>query len=59
MVRQIIPFLLGISLCGCSHLDIKGIFMPTGLGIYWVTSNAFTIVQNTLIKRSKKLNGKA
>ena len=33
MVRQIIPFLLGISLCGCSHLDIKGIFMPTGEGV--------------------------
>lgn len=38
---------------------ITGAVMPTGLGIYWVTSNLFTIVQNTLIKRSKKLNGKA
>ena len=34
------------------------IFMPTGLGIYWVTSNIFTIVQNILVKRSKA-NGKA
>ena len=34
------------------------IFMPTGLGIYWVTSNIFTIVQNMLVKRSKA-NGKA
>ena len=34
------------------------IFMPTGLGIYWVTSNIFTIVQNILVKRSKE-NGKA
>jgi YidC/Oxa1 family membrane protein insertase len=38
---------------------ITGIFMPTGLGIYWVTSNLFTIVQNILIKRSKEVNGKA
>ena len=38
---------------------VTGVFMPTGLGIYWVTSNLFTIVQNILIKRSKKLNGKA
>lgn len=38
---------------------LTGIFMPTGLGIYWVTSNLFTIVQNILIKRSKSLNGKA
>ncbi len=38
---------------------ITGTFMPTGLGIYWVTSNLFTIVQNILIKRSKSLNGKA
>ena len=38
---------------------MTGIFMPTGLGIYWVTSNLFTIVQNILIKRSKEVNGKA
>jgi len=38
---------------------ITAIFMPTGLGIYWVTSNLFTIVQNTLVKRSKEVNGKA
>ena len=38
---------------------ITGIFMPAGLGIYWVTSNLFTIVQNLLIKRSKEVNGKA
>ncbi len=37
---------------------VTSIFMPTGLGIYWVTSNIFTIVQNTLVKRSKA-NGKA
>lgn len=35
------------------------LFMPSGLGIYWATSNLFTIVQNILVKRSKELNGKA
>ena len=38
---------------------ITAMFMPTGLGIYWVTSNLFTIVQNVLMKRSKKAHGKA
>ncbi len=38
---------------------VTAIFMPTGLGIYWVTSNLFTIVQNYFVKRSKNLNGKA
>ena len=38
---------------------VTAVFMPTGLGIYWVTSNLFTIVQNMLVKRSKKINGKA
>ncbi len=38
---------------------ITAVFMPTGLGIYWVTSNLFTIIQNSLVKRSKKVNGKA
>lgn len=34
------------------------ILMPSALGIYWVTSNTFTIVQNILIKRSKEINEK-
>lgn len=38
---------------------IMAVFMPTGLGIYWVTSNVFTIIQNILVKRSKEVNGKA
>ena len=38
---------------------VTATFMPTGLGIYWVTSNLFTIVQNILVKRSKEVNGKA
>lgn len=37
---------------------LTGIFMPSGLGIYWVTSNIFTIVQNLMVRRSKDLNGK-
>ncbi len=38
---------------------VTAMFMPTGLGIYWVTSNLFTIVQNILVKRSKEIHGKA
>ena len=38
---------------------VTALFMPSGLGIYWVTSNLFTIVQNKLVKRSKEVNGKA
>lgn len=38
---------------------ITAMFMPSGLGIYWVTSNLFTIVQNILVKRSKEVHGKA
>ena len=38
---------------------ITASFMPSGLGIYWITSNVFTIIQNILVKRSKEANGKA
>ena len=38
---------------------ITALFMPTGLGIYWVTSNLFTIMQNFVVKRSKEAHGKA
>lgn len=38
---------------------VTGIFMPTGLGIYWITSNVFTMVQNYFVKRSREVNGKA
>ena len=38
---------------------ITALFMPSALGIYWVTSNAFTIIQNILVKRSKEAYGKA
>lgn len=37
---------------------VTALFMPSGLGIYWVTSNLFTIVQNVMVKRSKEANGK-
>lgn len=33
---------------------IMGLFMPAGLGIYWVASNIFTIFQNLLVQRRKK-----
>lgn len=37
---------------------VTALFMPSGLGIYWATSNLFTIVQNVMVKRSKEANGK-
>mgnify|MGYP002625860746 CR=1 FL=1 len=33
---------------------IMSIFMTSALGIYWITSNLFTIVQNLIVKRSVK-----
>lgn len=36
-------------------ITIMGIFMPTALCIYWITTNLFTIVQNLLVKRSKEV----
>ena len=33
---------------------MMGFVMPSGLGIYWVTSNIFTIIQNTIVGRRKK-----
>ena len=33
---------------------VMGFFMSSALCIYWVTTNLFTIVQNILVKRSKK-----
>ena len=38
---------------------ITALFMPSALGIYWVTSNLLTIAQNIVVKRSKEVNGKA
>lgn len=35
---------------------IMSFFMPAALGIYWIVSNGFTILQNTIVKRSKKVN---
>lgn len=37
---------------------VMALFMPSALGIYWITTNLFTIVQNILVKRSKVVNGK-
>ena len=38
---------------------ITALFMPSALGIYWVTTNLFTIFQNISVKRSKEKYGKA
>lgn len=34
---------------------VMGLFMPTALCIYWITTNLFTIIQNLLVKRSKEV----
>lgn len=34
---------------------IMGLYMPSALGIYWITTNLFTIVQNIIVKRSKEV----
>ncbi len=38
---------------------LMGLFMPSALGLYWISTNIFTIVQNIIVKRSKILNEKA
>lgn len=38
----------------CIMIIVMALFMPSALGIYWVTTNAFTIFQNEMVKRSKK-----
>ena len=53
------PTMKMMPLMTTGMIFITAIFMPTGLGIYWVTSNVFTIVQNILVKRSKEVHGKA
>ena len=38
-------------------ITVMSLFMSSALGIYWITTNLFTVVQNLLVKRSKKING--
>ena len=38
---------------------LMALFMPAALGLYWIATNAFTIVQNLIVKRSKLVNEKA
>jgi YidC/Oxa1 family membrane protein insertase len=37
---------------------IMGMFMTSAIGLYWVTTNLFTVVQNILVKRSREKNAK-
>ena len=53
------PNMKMMPLVTTTMIVVTGIFMPTGLGIYWVTSNIFTIFQNKIVKRSMDSNGKA
>ncbi|HIT21934.1 MAG TPA: YidC/Oxa1 family membrane protein insertase [Candidatus Scybalousia intestinigallinarum] len=34
---------------------VMGFFMPAALCVYWITTNAFTIAQNLIVKRSKEV----
>lgn len=38
---------------------VMGMFMTSAIGIYWITTNLFTVVQNIVIKRSREKHGKA
>ena len=37
---------------------IMALFMPSALGLYWITTNVFNIFQNIVVKRSKEVYGK-
>jgi membrane protein insertase Oxa1/YidC/SpoIIIJ len=34
-------------------IGIASLSISTGIAIYWITNNTFTIIQNLLVKRSK------
>lgn len=52
------PGMKHMPLIMTAMIILTGLFMPSALGLYWITSNVFTIFQNILVKRSKKLNEK-
>lgn len=33
---------------------VMSVFMSSALNIYWITTNAFTIVQNLLVMKKRK-----
>ena len=35
-------------------ISVASLTLPTALGIYWITSSAFTIIQNIYVERKKK-----
>ena len=43
-----------MSLMMTVMITFMSIFMSSALGIYWITSNLFTIVQNKIVKKEKK-----
>jgi len=53
------PAMKHMPLIMCGMIIIMGLFMPAALGIYWITTNLFTVVQNLIVKRSKIANEKA
>lgn len=53
------PSMKSMPIMMSGMIIVTALFMPSGLGIYWVTSNVFTIIQNKIVKGSKEVNGKA
>jgi YidC/Oxa1 family membrane protein insertase len=53
------PSMKNMPIMMCIMIIITALFMPSALGIYWITTNLFTIYQNISVKRSKKKYGKA
>lgn len=47
-----------MSLFMVVFMTIASFSISTGIAIYWVTSNVFTVVQNLLVKRGKKNDSK-
>lgn len=43
-----------MSLMMTVMITVMSVFMSSALGIYWITSNLFTIVQNLVVKKEKK-----
>ena len=56
-MAQVNPSMKMMPIIMSIMIIIMGLFMPAGLGIYWVASNIFTIFQNILVQRRKKENG--
>jgi len=53
------PSMKHMPLIMCGMIVVMALFMPAALGLYWITTNLFTVIQNLLVKRSKISHEKA